>query len=699
MALTKAEEGYVVLIEGDRAVIRKHVGLSPRFLARMSDLPLSQYQAAWHGGLVASWQDDARETVNPEILSAVRDEGIRSGFGIPIATERGPLGTLVMLSSQEGAFDDEDVDQTLASANTIALMLEHAYLYRQAQERLARLTALREIDLAIATNLPLTQTIATLLEKVVVHLPVDIVGVSLVDWERKRTTLAYLHLPEGGTIEGEAFALSDSLLEHLVVCQETVVIYDVQADPRLQNHRGIIRQYGLRSYVGVPLVVGGKAIGVLHLFTTEPRVFSAEDMAFFRALAGQAAISLENARLYGEVQRSYEELKSTQEQLLQSQKIEAIGSLAGGVAHDFNNQLTAIQGYSDMILRSLPEDSPLRRDVLQIRQAAARSASLTRQLLLFSRQQPMDMRPINLNLQVRELRRMLGRVIGEDVPVVLDLAEDLWAVMADPGNLDQVITNLVVNARDAMPEGGSVTIKTENVVVDEACCRQHPGARPGQFARLTVSDTGVGMDEEVMRRIFEPFFTTKRPGKGTGLGLSVVHGIVQAHEGWINVESQVGKGSTFRIHLPAVVYEQAATDTEDILPSLERFRGQGERILVVEDELVPREMIERILSENGYQVFARGTVAGAMEVFQQEGESFDLVLSDVVLSDGNGVDLVLRLLEEQPSLAVLLTSGYADGRANWERAQRSGLSFLQKPFTVAALLERVHEGLKKKPAG
>lgn len=388
------------------------------------------------------------------------------------------------------------------------------------------------------------------------------------------------------------------------------------------------------------------------------------------------------------------ERKRLEEQLRQSQKMEAVGQLAGGIAHDFNNQLGIIKGYVDLILRPLSEDSPLRHNLLQVRETVLRSTRLIRQLLLFSRKQPMEMRPTDMNYQVRELQKMLRRLLGEDVEVELDLAEDLWTVNADPGNLDQVIINLSVNARDAMPEGGALRFQTWNRSIDEAYCRQHPDARAGRFVCLAVSDTGVGVDEEVKARLFEPFFTTKGPGRGTGLGLAVVYGIVQAHEGWITVESRPGQGSRFEIYLPVLEPETEIADIGERLVSLDPYRGQGERILLVEDEPMLRAVTEQALTENGYLVRACGTVAEAKEALRRGEDRFDLILSDVVLPDGRGTDLVFQALSEQPELAALLMTGYADERADRDRVREAELTLLQKPFETIDLLRQIHEAIE-----
>ena len=391
------------------------------------------------------------------------------------------------------------------------------------------------------------------------------------------------------------------------------------------------------------------------------------------------------------------ERKQLEEELIQSQKMESVGQLAGGVAHDFNNQLGIMLFDLDMLLEDLSDDDTMHEDLTKMRNVVLRSSNLTRQLLLFSRRQPMSLQPVNLNHQVQELQKMLGRVLGEDILVEMDLSDDLWSVNADFGNIDQVLMNLAINARDAMPYGGTLRIETKNVVVGETYCRQTSTARPGSFVCLAVSDTGEGMAEETVVRIFEPFFTTKEREKGTGLGLSVVYGIVQAHEGWITVHSLPRKGSRFEVFLPAkILSEDEVTDLLDGSKGSKQEGGHQERILLLEDEADLKVRVEKVLTANGYLVSSFSTVAEAREAFQKEASHFDLVVSDVVLPDGRGSDLVLELLEKYPDLGVLLVTGYTDERTDWRQIEEAGLPVLQKPFGVNDLIESVQRLLAER---
>jgi PAS domain S-box-containing protein len=400
------------------------------------------------------------------------------------------------------------------------------------------------------------------------------------------------------------------------------------------------------------------------------------------------------ARDITERKRAEEERETMLAQLIQAQKMESIGTLAGGVAHDFNNLLTTIQGYAQLAMMSLKESDPFYENFKEIQQASVRAAKLTRQLLLFSRQQPMDLHSITLNETVDNLMKMLQRLIGEDITVQTDLDPNLWTNMADPGNMEQVIMNLAVNARDAMPEGKKITIKTENVDIDEGYCEIYKYAHPGKFVCLSVEDIGIGMDKEVIQHIFEPFFTTKGPGKGTGLGLSVVYGIVKQHEGWINVYSEPGRGSVFKVYLPASFVESKDEAKEEVI-SIQDCHGKGERILLVEDDAGIREFAKRVLFESGYVGFEAANAEEALSIFGKEKGEFHLVFSDVVLPEKSGLQLVEQLLCRKPELKVLLTSGYTDQKSQWPIIREKGYRFIQKPYSLTDLLRVVREVIEQ----
>jgi PAS domain S-box-containing protein len=395
------------------------------------------------------------------------------------------------------------------------------------------------------------------------------------------------------------------------------------------------------------------------------------------------------ARDITERKQAEEEKAFLQEQLRQSQKMEAIGRLAGGIAHDFNNLLTIIGGYSALSLLELKEGDPLKGNIRAVQKATERAANLTRQLLAFSRRQAMEMKVLDLNATLRDMDKMLRRVIGEDIKLVIHLAEDLGRAKTDPGQIEQVIMNLVVNARDAMPDGGRLTIETANVELDEVYAHGHVGIKPGRYLMLSVSDTGAGMTRELKERVFEPFFTTKETGKGTGLGLSTVYGIVKQSEGSIWVYSEPGKGTAFKIYLPRVD-EPIEVFKEKLVKDLPRG---SETVLVVEDEEEVRKLAVQILQRQGYKVMEAPQGGDALLICEQHQNHVHLMLTDVVMPGMSGHQLAKRLKSLQPEMKVLYMSGYTDNAIVQHGVRVEGADYISKPFTVDALARKVREVL------
>jgi PAS domain S-box-containing protein len=405
---------------------------------------------------------------------------------------------------------------------------------------------------------------------------------------------------------------------------------------------------------------------------------------------------LEDAEIAGVVvnSRDVTERRRLEEQLRHSQKMEAIGQLAGGVAHDFNNILTVIQGHASLLRAggNLPE--PQRVSVDQIYQAAERAAGLTRQLLTFSRRQVMQPRPLDLNTVLGNMTRMLGRILGEDISLQFNYSAGQPWVYADEGMIEQVVMNLAVNSRDAMPAGGQLTIKIVALELRPGELARHPDGRPGRFVCFSVADTGSGIKPEVLPHIFEPFFTTKAVGKGTGLGLATVYGIVKQHGGWITVESQVGQGTTFQVFIPAIEgVTGKASDT-----SLDATMPRGaETVLVVEDEAAVRELVSGLLKAQGYRVLEAATGVRALEVWRQHRDEIDLLLTDMVMPDGmTGRDLAEKVRAEKPSLKTIYTSGYSADIVGKDFVLHDGLNFLQKPFVPLKLARAVRKCLDGK---
>ena len=375
-----------------------------------------------------------------------------------------------------------------------------------------------------------------------------------------------------------------------------------------------------------------------------------------------------------------------EEQLRQSQKMEAIGQLAGGVAHDFNNLLVIITGYSELLLHSSPKDAPSRKQLEEIKKAADRSASLTRQLLAFSRKQVLASKVLNLNNVVRDTETLLQRIIGEDINLTSVLHSRLDHVKADAGQMEQVLLNLAINARDAMPQGGKITIETNNFEMGWEYVKAHADMRPGHYVMVAVTDSGAGMTQEVKKRIFEPYFTTKEIGKGTGLGLAVVHGVVKQSGGYIEVYSEPGVGTSFKIYLPR---EEAPQEVEEVFPGLDEAPRGTETLLLVEDEDAVRALISTVLQESGYTVLEAEGVEAAIRITAKYPDRIHLLVTDVVMPGEGGRILAEKLVAQYPKMKVLYLSGYTDDSVIRHGIMQEKVNFLQKPFSPLTLTRKV----------
>ena len=392
------------------------------------------------------------------------------------------------------------------------------------------------------------------------------------------------------------------------------------------------------------------------------------------------------------VARDIRERKQLEAQLLQAQKMESIGRLAGGVAHDFNNMLTAIIGYTELAKAQLPDSHPVQQDLDNVNDAARRSAALTRQLLAFARKQVITPRAVDLNDLIARIDTMLNRLLGENIRLVTKLKPGLSPVLIDPGQFEQVLMNLAVNARDAMPNGGTLSIETEDASLDETWCQQHPGTTAGDYGLVRVSDTGIGMSREVMAHLFEPFFTTKPSGEGTGLGLATCYGIVKQSGGTIWVSSEPGRGTAFDIYLPR--YRGAARSDERRQTAAASVRNTGrETILLIEDETVVRELAHRALTARGYQILTAVDGPDAVEIARYHKGAIDLVLSDVVMPHMGVAELSAQLRHHRPGVRLLFMSGYSEMAVYSHGVIEAGAGLIEKPFTPESLARQVREAL------
>ncbi|MEO6094369.1 MAG: AAA family ATPase [Fibrobacteria bacterium] len=480
--------------------------------------------------------------------------------------------------------------------------------------------------------------------------------------------------------------LPQSVLTYTARSKKRVIMENAIMDPVFAVDPYIVRTRP-KSVLCLPILRQGEPSGLLYLENNLlAGVFTAGKLEILELLASQAAISLENARLYEGLRREYSERKQVEEQLRHSQKMDALGTLAAGIAHDFNNLLTAILGYSEMALIDLDRGDRLFVPLREILKSGERAAGLTRQLLAYSRKQVLSPKLWNLNEIVKEMQTLLHRLIGESVDVDSILGKEVGQVRADRGQVEQILMNLVVNARDAMPEGGSLTIETANVELGADFCSAHPGMTPGSYVMMAVRDDGTGMTPEVQAKLFEPFFTTKEVGKGTGLGLAVVYGIVHQSGGGIKVETRLGKGSIFRIYLPRA--EPGQEEPHRFVPGGKDIRSMGgETILLVEDEESVRRFTAQALESQGYKVMAFSRAREALKTMEAPDLEIHLVISDIVMPDMGGKELGERIHALRPKLPILFISGYADQPEGFDPLR--GESLMQKPFGLTEISKRV----------
>lgn len=466
----------------------------------------------------------------------------------------------------------------------------------------------------------------------------------------------------------------------------------------------IISDFTLPAYDGMAaLAAAQKAQGQAPFIFVSGTIGEERAVESLKCGATDYILKSHLARLGPAIQRALREAKQREDrlqlelQLRQAQKMEAIGQLAGGVAHDFNNLLAVIRGNTELILFTGQQlEQPTREYLKNVTVAVERASNLTRQLLAFSRKQVMQVQQLDVNEVIRNLTKMLNRVIGEDIQLECSYESNLPLVEADLGMLEQVLMNLMVNARDAMPQGGRMLIATESVQVGETQARAHPEARPGQFVCWSVGDTGTGIAPEHLPRIYEPFFTTKPPDKGTGLGLATAYGIVKQHRGWIDVFTRLGAGTTFRIFLPAGPSADRRNASE---PATAMVGGRGERILLVEDDQAVRQVTRRTLETFGYEVFDAASGKAAMQLWPDQTGEIDLLLTDVVLPEGvTGLALAEHLRRERPAVKIIMMSGYSRDDADRvsDFIRREKIRFLQKPFASCVLLDAVRCSLDER---
>ncbi|HET9932248.1 MAG TPA: ATP-binding protein [Polyangiaceae bacterium] len=518
--------------------------------------------------------------------------------------------------------------------------------------------------------------------------------------------------------KGQRFPMSACISGWVMLHGKPAVIEDIYADARIPHEA--YRPTFVKSLAMIPVRTESPIAAIGNYWATR-RLPTDIEMKLLQALANSTSVALENAQLYAELEeriaqrsaalesarraeaqalkeleerrRTQAQLDRTEAQLRQSQKMDAVGQLAGGIAHDFNNLLSVILSFSSMAREALPPGDPIRDDLSEVSLAGERAAALTKRLLTFSRQQIVEPRLVDVGEVTRGMEMMLRRLLGEHVELDVNVAPELFPVMADAGQLEQVLMNLAVNARDAMPDGGKLTIELGNVHLSGEYTNSYLGVSDGDYLMLAVSDTGSGMDRETQSRIFEPFFTTKPQGKGTGLGLSTVYGIVKQSGGHVWVYSEPGEGTTFKVYLPRGSGDAAVPRARP--PLVVRLNG-SETVLLVEDDEQVRKAARGILRRNGYEVVEATGASQAVE-FAESGGRFDVLLTDVIMPQVGGMQLIERLRAVRPELRAVCMSGYAAEAALRHGLIERGIAFVQKPLTPEALLLKVREALEQAP--
>jgi two-component system, cell cycle sensor histidine kinase and response regulator CckA len=462
------------------------------------------------------------------------------------------------------------------------------------------------------------------------------------------------------------------------------VISTVQQDARHYSATDALTGYQSRDMIVVPLKRhGGNPVGVIEILNKNKGPVNRHDLDTLVVISAIAAAAIEQSK-------AFEALRVKDVQLQQAQKMEAVGRLAVGVAHDFNNLLTVIKGYSELIVMAVEGNVPVRAHAEEVLKAADRAAGVTSQLLAFSRKQVFELRTVRLNEVVANVEKLLRRLIGEDIQLITTVGPNLGWIKADPGQLEQVLMNLAVNARDAMPHGGTLTIRIAHSKLDETFTRHHLDFQPGMYCALSVADSGCGMNKDTLSKLFEPFFTTKDPGKGTGLGLSIVHGIVKQSRGHILVSSEPGVGTTFNIYLPCV---EAPAEVRSSSDAVSAASFGTETVLVVEDEVQVRTLECGLLEASGYHVLAASHGGEAMQICREYPGTIHLLVTDLILPQLNGRELARQAVPIRPSMKVLYVSGYPDETLVTAGVARSQVPFLQKPFASDALLFSVRKVL------
>jgi len=610
------------------------------------------------------------------------------------------------------AYERDNADELSGFISIITDITDQRKVEKDLNQRTQGLAALLDVSKSLTATLDLHTVLQVAVDGVTSLVELDTAAVYLLEDDSLRLWATTPPLPEQFPDELRIASLADHPhIQKAISLSAPVFVYDFMAADLTPAERAVCEQRNLRTVIFVPMIAEAKTLGVFIVGSVgETSTVSDAEMDLSLTLSNLTALTVRNAQLFKDslsnaaqleellAQRikAEEEREDMQAQLLQAQKFESVGRLAGGIAHDFNNMLGVILGYADLALTKLDTQHVLHNDLVQIRNAAKRSANLTHQLLAYARKQNVRPRILNLNEVIGDMLQMLRRLIGEDIELVWRPGKNTGFVKIDPAQVDQILANLCVNARDAILDIGKIIIETSNVRFDEAYCAEHPGFVPGSYAMLAVSDNGLGMESETLANIFEPYFSTKTAGKGTGLGLSTVYGIVKQNEGFINVYSEADKGTTFKIYLSSYQEDGAI---EQIKTSDQVEQGGSETILLVEDEIMILDLGRKMLESLGYQVFAMSSPDDALAFVRDFSENIDLLITDVVMPEMNGHELASQIESFYPGLKTLYISGYTANVIAHRGILHDGVKFLSKPFSKNELASKVREVISMELSG
>ena len=546
---------------------------------------------------------------------------------------------------------------------------------RRIIEQINRLKRLSELGISLTGDpIDIFQSIAVMIGEL---LDVPVVNIS----EIRDGKLVFLSTYDHGKVAPYAGTCSLNNMPCATV-EETKDLRVYQNVTELFPEAVFLKQFNAFTYCGFPaLDADGKVVAVICLLDDQPHNFSEEDKYLMKILAQRIGAEIERQKIFND-------RKKLETQLLQATKMEAIGRFAGGIAHDFNNLLSVIVGYTEMLLMDLPAADPVAERISIVRAAGEKAAELTQQLLAFSRRQVLELRVVSMNSVIKNMSKMLTRIIGEDIVLELHTLASAGTVLADSGQLEQVVMNLAVNARDAMPDGGSLILETADVELDEGYAISHEAVIPGRYVMLAVSDNGTGMSKDVQERIFEPFFTTKTAGIGSGLGLAMIYGIVKQHHGYIYVYSEPGKGTTFKIYLPAVQKDVIEADRKKV-PLL----NGNETILVVDDDPFIRKLTVDMLTPLGYSLLQADNGANALKTSDAFEGAIDILITDVIMPGMNGKELADAFLLKRPKAKVIFMSGYTTDAIAHRGIIEKETAFIQKPLTLYKLAGKLREVL------